>query len=302
LLKVSTGLEASVTPRSRWGASPLAEDLVVAASRASGFPIRMPAPSACSSRCSSRRRPVGAKETSTSSAELAAHSERRQHARARPLARQGRALEETTGTGKFQAAVELFSGLGLSRTRSANRARPGARSRAPQRQSSRHGTRSRHRASRPARRRRPGRTPKARDPGRPSRSIRTLTSARPRFLSLLAEGCSNTEMGAASTSAGAPEHHVARILSKLGLGTEPRQPLRLREQTRRPVADRYSPMLRACGSDPRCAYVAQPTEDRPATAKEDSVGNRLAKAQRRCSPVRPDTPFAESLVQGRHSS
>jgi DNA-binding NarL/FixJ family response regulator len=67
---------------------------------------------------------------------------------------------------------------------------------------------------------------------------------------LLAEGCSNADIAdRLYISRRTAEHHVARILSKLGLRNRAEAAAyALRDQTRKPVAKRYS--HRCCA---RCA-------------------------------------------------
>jgi DNA-binding NarL/FixJ family response regulator len=189
---------------------------------------------------------VAAKETLDQLAELAAHSEDdRTHAVA-ILAQGGvrAARGDDQARADFQAALELFSGLGLALEAAIARialARALA-SHAPAAAvvEARHALETFERLG--AARDADAAAAVLRELGDPGRTFPkgygALTKRETEVLSLLAEGCSNTEIAERLyISRRTAEHHVARILSKLGLRNRAEAAAyALREQTRRPVA------------------------------------------------------------------
>ena len=144
----------------------------------------------------------------------------------------------------FQAALELFSGLGLALEAAQARVALARCTRLARAGSSGRGGAARAgdvRASRrnPGRRCGGGRTPRARSPGADvPEGVRRADEARDGGLTLLAEGCSNAEIARRLyISRRTAEHHVAHILAKLGLRNRAEvAAYALREQIRKSVA------------------------------------------------------------------
>jgi DNA-binding NarL/FixJ family response regulator len=189
---------------------------------------------------------VAAKETLDQLAELAAYSEDGRTRAVAALA-QGRvraARGDDQARADFQAALELFSGLGLALEAASARvalARALA-SHAPAAAvvEARHALETFERLG--ATRDADAAAAVLRELGAPARTFPkgygALTKRETEVLSLLAEGCSNTEIAdRLYISRRTAEHHVAHILSKLGLRNRAEAAAyALREQTQRPVA------------------------------------------------------------------